>query len=134
MGQAVASLQRLLVCRSSILHRACTRPAGACWELWALPPVELGGNPLPILYECNPVLMSQTFSSQGSFVFPPSYTRLFLCLCGHLPCRSESWVVLWLELAETTAQQEGLLLPFPPCLCFRIIWHGIFQLTILTAI
>lgn len=61
------------------LHQAsrCLRASSGLWH--QLDPQD----PLPILYKFSPVLMSQTFSSQGSFVFPPSRTRLFLCLCWH---------------------------------------------------
>lgn len=117
-------------CRGSLTAGAafCTEPApgqqvpagssGLCHQL------SLWGNPLPILYECNPVLMSQTFSSQGSFVFPPSYTRLFSCLCGHLPCRSESWVVFVTGASWNHSTTGG----FTPALSTMLVlqdkaWH-----------
>lgn len=128
--------QGLGVCRLEEQHfeqslpkaSRCLRGSSGLWHQWGW------RDPLPVLYKFSPVLISQTFFSQGSFVFPPSYTRLFPCLCGHLPCRGESWVVFVAGASWNHSTRWGFPMPLPPCSCFRLIWHDIFQLTILTAI
>lgn len=112
-------------------HQAsrCLRGSSGFWH-------QLGsGDSLPILYKFSPVLMSQTFSSQGSFVFHPSCTRLFSCLRWHEQKALEQKAgSLWDGASRNHNITWGFPVPLPPCSCFRIIWHYIFQLTILTAI
>lgn len=90
-------------CRGALSAGAafCAKPVPGqqvpAWELWALVPAGLGGDTLPILYKFGPALMSQTVSSQGSFVFPQVTRGCFhACVGIHRP-EQNAGQPLWLK-------------------------------------